>query len=148
MAVEVLLATVDVLFGQIEFQLLYTLQNHFGMNRFRKEIEDEAVNMSRAKQIRMRRISGEQNDLAARKSLLNEDCGINSADFTHDDVADQNVGLSCLSRKDRFAAAVHGGRLVALLVKDSGKRVSDESIVVGDQYVTRDVSGLGHFDSP
>ena len=89
-----LLATVDVLFGQIEFQLLYTLQNHFGMNRFRKEIEDEAVNMRRARQIERRRISREQNDLAVRKSLLNEDCGIDAADFTHDDVADQNVGLT------------------------------------------------------
>ena len=40
-----------MLSGQIEFQLLYTLQNYLGVNRFRKKIEDEALNWRRSKQI-------------------------------------------------------------------------------------------------
>jgi len=85
-------------------------------------------------QIRGCRLTGEEKDLALWQFAAGDDCRFDTGHTGHDDVADEHIGLKALERFDGFFSAEHSARFETCLVEDDGQCVSNDLLVVSDEY--------------
>ena len=103
------------------------------MDRFGENFKLVSLSAGLLEQIGSSGLAREEKDLAFRQLAASDDGRFDTGHSSHDDIADEHVGLEAFERLDSFFSAKDGSRLKTRLVEDDCEGVGYDLLVVGDQ---------------
>ena len=119
---QVIANTLAIILNQAGFEAraVFSGEKEIGrVHRLGEDLEFMPLGTGLFEEIRRCRLAGKEQDLALWQLTASDDGCFYAGHASHDDVADEHIGLEAFERLDGLFSAEHSASLKACLVKDN-----------------------------